>query len=104
MNIYEEWAALKSQEREIQAQMEEIKSRILDTMTSEGIQAKTTSLGTISITKRNNYNYPDWFLQTEDQYKLDRKRAQKEADVSITEGLLFKPLQEVVEPQKGRIH
>lgn len=104
MNIFEEYASYKTQVSELEEKMAEIKTRILDTMTSEGIQAKTTALGTISITKRKNYNYPDWFLQVKDQYKIDEKRAQKESDVSITEGLLFKPLKAVSEPERGKIH
>ena len=105
MNSYEEYASLAIKKRELEAEMDEIKDRIMEQMLAEGINKMNTNYGTISVAKRKLWEWPEDILEEEADFKIRKKKMQPTLSYSESPYLLFRIAEiEVKEVEHGKIH
>ncbi|KKN71715.1 hypothetical protein LCGC14_0417810 [marine sediment metagenome] len=105
MTNYEEYAALALKKKELEAEMDEIKGRIMDQMLAEGVNKMNTVHGTISVAKRKLWEWPEAILQEEAEFKLRKKKLQPNIPYSESPYLMFRVAEvEEKEVEHGKIH
>jgi len=93
--IYEQYALLDAQEKEIKAKKESLREKILKEMIANKEKKISTTVGSFSVTKgRPSYKYPKWIEDLDEDLKAHKAKSVEtgEAEAMITPGLLFTPI------------
>src|SRR3990167_3573059 len=60
---------------------DDIKSQVLDEMLADKQKTIPTKYGNVTVRETKTYEYPDFFVQETDQYKLHKKEVEKDLKI-----------------------
>lgn len=81
---------VKERIKELKAEEGHLNDLVLNTMLKDEVSTHKTSLFTVSVGYRKSYEMPQWFRDQEEELKLSKKKAQREAPVSKSPFLSFR--------------
>jgi len=91
MDIYQQYALLKSKIDSLERELEPLKDQIMKDMIEKGQKKAEMEYGSFSISKRKTWSYPDYIIEAEADLKGMKAKAEEteEATASETESLRF---------------
>lgn len=94
MDIYETYAVLTAEEKDIAAKKEVVRNLILQDMDAKGLQKEVKPLGQFSITKLKKWTFPKYVTDLEDKFKTakEKSKSTEEATYIEEDSLRFTPL------------
>lgn len=90
-NLFEEYAQLEIQAKEIEAKKEQLRPHILQNMLNHGEKKVETAVGSFSLSKLKKWSYPPRIAELEESFKAEKAKAQStgEATYEETDSLRF---------------
>lgn len=84
-SIFEQYALLEAQEKEIAAKKEMLRPAILQKMIDDGIEKLDTSVGKFSITRLKQWTYPEHVQQLGEDFKEAKAKSESTGEATYTE-------------------
>lgn len=83
--MYEKYALLESQIKELELKKEVLREEIIKDMLSRGALKEEHALGKFTLARIKKWTYPQELIEEEDQVKAKKAKAQKTGDATFTE-------------------
>ena len=83
--LYQEYALLEAQLKEIETKKEQLRTHILKDMIKQGAEKIETDLGSFTVTKLKTWKYPTKVEAIKSEYEAEKARAQSNGDATYTE-------------------
>lgn len=84
-NLYQKYALIEDQIKELTAQKEELRTSILNEMVSAGEEKLVTPVGSFSVTKLKTWEYPESVIELGEEYKAAKASAESTGEATYTE-------------------
>lgn len=84
-SLYEEYAVLDAQMKELEIKKETLRVGILQQMEEKGEEAIETAVGKFSITKLKKWTYPERVLEIQEKFKVAKAKAESTGDATFVE-------------------
>jgi hypothetical protein len=84
-NLYEEYASLEIQAKEIEAKKEQLRPHILQMMLDKGEKKIDTAVGSFSRSKLKKWSYPEWVTKINDDFKVAKAKAESTGEATYEE-------------------
>jgi len=84
-NIYEEYALLDAQKKEITVKQDQLKAVILEGMNNEGETKKETGMGNFSISRLKKWTYPEAISLMEIDFKAAKAKTESTGEATFVE-------------------
>lgn len=85
-DIYQEYASLTAQIKNLTNQRDSKKEEILNDMISQGVKKINHTLGSFAVAKLKMWEYPSDIIEMEEDLKARKALAQSTGDAVFTEG------------------
>ena len=85
MTLYEDYAVLDAQIKELENKKDALRVNILKDMMNSGEDKIETPVGSFSITKLKKWVYPDYVNEMNEVYKAAKAKAESTGDATYTE-------------------
>lgn len=83
--LYQEYALLEAQLKEIEIKKEQLRVHILKDMIAKGAEKIETDMGSFTVTKLKKWEYPKEVEALKDEYEAAKVQAQNTGDATFTE-------------------
>lgn len=84
-NIFEEYALLETQEKEIKLKKEQLRPFIMEQMISKGEKKVETSVGSFSVNPLKKWTYPERIIKMEEDFKAEKAKTQSTGEATYVE-------------------
>jgi hypothetical protein len=84
-NLYEEYALLESQEKEIKTKKEQLRPLIMQQMLDKGQKKIETGVGSFSISPLKKWTYPERIVKLEEDFKAEKAKTQSTGEATYVE-------------------
>lgn len=84
-SLYEEYAVLDAQMKELESKKETLRVNILEQMAKEGEEAIETAVGKFSVTRLKKWTYPEAVLEIGEKFKVAKAKAESTGDATFVE-------------------
>jgi hypothetical protein len=84
-NLYEEYALLETQEKEIKLKKEQLRPLIMEQMISNGQKKVDTGVGSFSVNKLKKWTYPERITKMEEDFKAEKAKTQSTGEATYVE-------------------
>ena len=85
MNIYEEYAILDAQIRDLTNKKESLRVDIVKEMVEKGEEKVETGIGSFSISKLKTWSYPEKVLEIGEKFKAAKAKAESTGEATYVE-------------------
>lgn len=85
MEIFEQYAVVDSQLKELEAKKEALRTAILTEMVNRSVEKLETPMGKFSITRLKKWEYPEEVIEIGEKFKAEKARAESTGDATFTE-------------------
>lgn len=94
MNLYEEYALLKSKMTELENQEAELRTKILEQMVENGLEKMETAIGSFKKATLKKWTYTDKVAELEEEFKARKALEQSTGEATYEEqpSLRFTPV------------
>lgn len=94
MNLYEQYALLKSKMTELENQEAELRTKILEEMVEKGEEKIETAMGSFKKATLKKWTYTDKVAELEEEFKAQKAKEQSTGEATFVEqpSLRFTPV------------
>lgn len=94
MNLYEEYALLKSKMTELEVKEAELRTKILEEMVEKGEEKIETAMGSFKKATLKKWTYTPKVAELEEEFKAQKAKEQSTGDATFVEqpSLRFTPV------------
>jgi len=85
MTLYEKYAVLDDQIKELTGQKEELRSLIVREIVGSGAEKVVTAVGNFTIAKLKTWTYPEKVLDLNEKFKAAKAKAESTGDATYVE-------------------
>ena len=85
MSLYDDYAVLDAQIKELEGKKDVLRTEILTTMVESGEEAVETPVGKFSVTRLKTWTYPEKVVELGDKFKAAKAKAESTGDATFVE-------------------
>lgn len=83
--VYEEYALIDSQIKELETQKEQLRGIILTEMVAKGEENVATAVGKFSVAKLKKWTYPEKVVELGEKFKAAKAKAESTGEATFEE-------------------
>lgn len=84
-SIYDEYAIVDAQIKELEGKKDQLRVHILKDMVESGEEAVETAVGKFTVTKLKTWTYPEKILEIGEKFKAEKAKAESTGDATFVE-------------------
>ncbi len=85
MNLYEEYAVIEAQIKDLENKKDELRGGILKEMVESGEESIDTAVGKFSVTRLKTWKYPEEVVEIGEKFKAAKAKAESTGDATYEE-------------------